>query len=378
MIWPVNRAMRESPHKTLWCHRFGVNYTPTRRWYYSWNDWDTAAVRRDLDAIADLNADHIRVFAIWPYFQPNPTLVSPTHLDRLSELMDLAEERGLDVCVALLNGWLSGYRFVPDFIDPATFYSNSDYEEPVERYIAAIVDAVGRKSNLLGFDLGNELNCVFTTSQTHEGDRWMNHWMGWLETRCPHGVHVNGVDHQPWFKPTTFSPQALAARPSMIALHSWIKFTGALKRCGPMDPCCRSLAAAMAHLARAYAANHERPIWVQEFGSSDEWMEPKSIPDFLEAATRDAIEAGVSWFTWWASHDLDSALTFHDMEYSMGLLDTDNNCKPQGEAFRCLAKSFGGRKVDCRSIRLPSAPTIHNDEATWAWLDSWIHNSSRA
>lgn len=58
-------------------HRFGVNYTPSYNWWYCWNDWHADPIKRDLDAIAALGADHLRIFPIWPFFQPNPKQVSP-------------------------------------------------------------------------------------------------------------------------------------------------------------------------------------------------------------------------------------------------------------------------------------------------------------
>ena len=76
--------------------RFGVNYTPSKKWYYIWNDWDRREVEEDFDAIASIGADHVRVQLIWPSFQPNPTYVSPGHLRRLGELMDIAAERSID------------------------------------------------------------------------------------------------------------------------------------------------------------------------------------------------------------------------------------------------------------------------------------------
>ena len=33
--------------------RFGVNYTPSKKWLYSWVDWDSAAILDDLQTIAD-------------------------------------------------------------------------------------------------------------------------------------------------------------------------------------------------------------------------------------------------------------------------------------------------------------------------------------
>lgn len=52
-------------------HRFGVNYTPSRNWWFCWNDWDASSIARDLDVVAALGADHLRILLVWPYFQPN-------------------------------------------------------------------------------------------------------------------------------------------------------------------------------------------------------------------------------------------------------------------------------------------------------------------
>lgn len=82
-------------------HRFGVNYTPSRNWWFCWNEWDADPIKRDLDGIAALGADHLRVLLIWPYFQPNPKYVSPLHLQRLDELLTLMGERNLDALVTV-------------------------------------------------------------------------------------------------------------------------------------------------------------------------------------------------------------------------------------------------------------------------------------
>ena len=74
-------------------HRFGVNYTPSKNWWFCWNNWDADPIKRDLDAIAALGADHLRILLIWPYFQPNPRWVSPLHLERLDQLLTLMGQR---------------------------------------------------------------------------------------------------------------------------------------------------------------------------------------------------------------------------------------------------------------------------------------------
>ncbi len=96
-------------------HRFGVNYTPSKSWWFCWNDWDAAPIKRDLDAIAALGMDHLRILLIWPYFQPNPKWVSPLHLERFDQLLTLMAERNLDAVVTALTGQLSGWFFIASF-----------------------------------------------------------------------------------------------------------------------------------------------------------------------------------------------------------------------------------------------------------------------
>lgn len=56
--------------------RFGVNYIPSKKWLYSWIDFDKSAILEDLKTIKSLGFDHIRARVLWSYFQPNENKVS--------------------------------------------------------------------------------------------------------------------------------------------------------------------------------------------------------------------------------------------------------------------------------------------------------------
>jgi len=355
-------------------YRFGVNYTPTRSWWYCWNDFQTDAIAQDLDTIAELGADHIRIMLIWPYFQPNPQEVSKAHLDRLETLMVLAKERQLDVCVSLFVGWLSGYAFKPSFQSNSSFYQLSKSQVHQEHYVKSVAEVLKSHDNFLGLDLGNELNCCWNTDNLDIGDQWNSHMLK-LANQCLDGIHVNGVDHNPWFQPTTFSPKGLAETQKIIPLHCWTLFTGMLDRANRncFDPRCLHLPEAMAALARSYAGDARKPIWIQEYGMSEDWTETKNIPRFLEESTLNAIDSGVSWFTWWSSHDLDRKYKFHPLEYSLGLITHDQKTKPQGHAFKKLAETYRGREVTVtKEIALPPPPQILDTDSTIKWLENWI------
>ncbi len=374
---PAGRAFGEPTPMTtdpLLLHRFGVDYTPSKNWYYCWNDFDPDATARDFDAIAALGADHVRVMLIWPDFQPNPQWVSEAHLARFDRLMGLAAERKLAVCPTLFNGWLSGYPFRPTFDEREKFYASDKMWDAAELYVRKVAAVATEHENFLGFDLGNEMNCYWATTDLALGDAWLERAFTLCETVAPHApAHVEGADHQPWFAPTTFSARKLATRQRVIALHCWTKFTGALKHGGPLDAPCVRLGAAMSALARAYAGDPRKPTWVQEYGASSTWMDEHDIPTYVERATLAGVASGVSWHTWWASHDIDRKFRFAELEYGLGLLTVDNQPKDSARAFKAVADAHRGQPVKIPDGNtLPPLPERQTADATWQWLLDWM------
>jgi hypothetical protein len=351
-------------------HRFGVNYTPSQNWYFCFNDWNAGDVARDLATLASLGADHIRVMVVWPWFQPNPRHISPAHLDRLDTLMIVAAAEGLDVMPCVYTGWLSGYRFQPPFLQDQPFYTAPDWAAAQTLLLDALAERMGEHPNFLGFDIGNEINCCWQTTPD-QGDAWMARVFAQMQAAHPGCVHVNGVDHKPWFQPHTFSPQALVAEQPIVALHCWPFWTGAGDRGGPLDRPYTHLGAAMATLARSLGNAPQKPVWIQEFGVCATEMPEPDIPRWTESFVTTAIDAGVSWFTWWASHDVPRRFDFHPFEYGLGLIDSDNRIKPQGRLFRDLATAWRGKPVRLPGA-VPSPPTLRSPAATWDWMTDWI------
>lgn len=351
-------------------HRFGVNYVPSGHWYYCWNDWSADAIARDFDAIAGLGADHIRIMLIWPWFQPNPTTVSTAHLDRLDQMMTLAAARRLDVLVTLYTGWLSGFAFKPHFLEKESFYTAPAWAKAQDLFLTQTAARAIRHPNFLGFDVGNEINCCWEATPA-QGDPWMRRVLSTMHRLAPGRVHVNGVDHQPWFGANSFSPAALIAEQPMVAIHSWPFWTGAAKHGGPLSKPYTQLPAAMTALVRAHARDADKPVWLQEFGACTEEMTQAQIIPWMESAITGAVGQGVSWFTWWSSHDVDRRFELNSFEYDLGLLDSDNKLKPRGAAFRRIADAYRGKRV-VRPRTLAAAPTQTGMDATWRWLLNWM------
>ena len=356
------------------CYRFGVNYVNTRDWLYFWNDFDAGQVARDLDAIAAMDMDHLRVFALWPYFQPWRNWVDPGYLRRLDKFMKLAAQRNLDVCLAMLNGWFSGSCLRPIFDEPQNFYTSPRMLESQQQYFRETAAVLKGHRNFLGFDLGNEMTCCWSTHEkTAESDAWMEKLLAYANQLCPEQFHVNGVGDSPWFYPETFSPQSLVRLQKIVCIHCYILFTGALKRGGAMDPPCVKLIAGMAALVRAFANDPAKPVWAQEFGISPEWIDRKLIPRFVEATMHAAIDEGVSWFTWWSSHDVPRKFELNSLEYELGLITLDNKPKEQARTYQSIARQYRGKPVAVKTGKAFSPlPVQRSYDSTWKWLLEWM------
>ncbi|MFN6094832.1 MAG: hypothetical protein ACK49J_07590 [Verrucomicrobiota bacterium] len=325
--------------------RFGVNYIPSKNWWYSWQDWDEGSVSDDLAAIAGLELDHIRIQCLWPVFQPNRHFLNNSALDRLSSLVDMAYERGLSVQIAVLDGWLSGFTFFPEWKDGRNMFTHPDMIAAEKALFKGIADRVGSHPGFLGFDLGNELSVLVEMGEAcalSEGDRWASDMLSFCEDLAPGKFHVNGVDHCPWFWDTAFSRRGLANTGAASSLHTWTKFTKALDLYGPLGTGSVHLAEYCVELANAYADDPTRPVWIQEFGASSLWMSHEEIPEFAEKTIRNAATCRNVWgFTWWCSHDIPSHFSdFDPMEYDLGLLTTANEVKPAGARVKQLIREF--------------------------------------
>jgi endo-1,4-beta-mannosidase len=361
----------EVPGLDLTRHRFGVNYTPSRNWWFCWNDWDAASIRHDLDAIAALGADHLRIMLIWPFFQPNPKWVSPAHLERLDQLLTLMGERNLDALVTVFTGQLSGWFFLPSFNRLSDgFYTNAAMGATQDLFVRSLAGTMKRHPNIIGFDFGNELNTCWS-GPVEQGDAWMKKMFGLMNGVLPAGLHVNGVDHHPWFEPDTFSAQALAAARFPV-MHCYPYWTGAMKYGGAMDPSSVKLMAGMATLIRSFAGSQEKPVWAGEFNTCIEELPEKGQAEWLDKAVHAAIEQGVSWFSYWDSHDVDRKFAFNPLEYSLGLLTNDGRVKEQGRVFQKLAETYRGKPVVFPKGSPPAPPSERTNDATWAWLLDWM------
>ena len=337
--------------------RFGVNFVPRNRWWYCWQDWDSRAIAEDLRAVADLGMDHVRIQCLWPLIQPGPNYVSETVLSHLHDLLESADRAGIDVMVTVLNGWMSGYSFLPTWVmplqRPSKDHTGNIFMDPAvieseKLLFSRIAETIGGHRRFLGFDIGNELGVLQGLNNPvsqPQADAWASQILAHCDTVAPGKFHVNGVDHQHWFADFGFTRENLATAGHASVVHSYGLFTGAFQHYGGMGTGSLHLAEYMAELAFAYHRDPARRVWVEETGVvPDENVAADSMPEYMERLVRNAVSTGKLWgVTWWCSHDFDPSIKgFDAMEYQLGLLDRAGKPKPLGLKFAALAKELRG------------------------------------
>ncbi|RMI12719.1 glycosyl hydrolase [Cellulomonas triticagri] len=338
--------------------RSGVNYTPSAGWFYSWYEPDFDVVRRDLEAVAALGLDHVRVLPLWPVLQPNRTLIRERALDDVRTTVEIAAASGLDASVDVLQGHLSSFDFVPSWL--TTWHARNLFTDPevVEAQVR-LVDALDERLHdvpgFLGLTLGNELNQFAAATHPSPMPATPAQVTSWLEAllaaprRDPRQHRVHAPYDAVWYADGhPFQPAHVARHGDLSIIHSWV-FNGTAQGYGATGPHGTGHAAYLVELARAFAEDPDRPVWLQEVGAPTPHVPAEAAADFCEDTVRAAADSPALWgVTWWCSHDVPRALgDFPDLEHSLGLFD-------EGGVVKELGLRFGRVMAELREAPVPA------------------------
>jgi endo-1,4-beta-mannosidase len=319
--------------------RFGANYVPSDGWFYSWLDYDGDAVRRDFEDLAGLGLDHVRVFPIWPWIQPNRAIVRQRAIDDLLDTVDAAAEFGLTASVDLIQGHLSSYDFLPSWV--LTWHQSSIFEDPTVRdglrhYVDVLTRAVATKDNVFAVTLGNEVNNLWPTSSTTAAASidWARDLLEVARAAAPDLLCMHSVFDDAWYSPDhPFTPAEAVELGDLTTVHSWV-FNGVSRIDGPLGPATVSHAEYLVELAAGTATKRDRPVWLQEIGVPEPDVPPADAAAFVTKTLELVLTNPALWgVTWWSSHDIDRSLAdFPDREYDLGLFTVDHQRKPAAQA----------------------------------------------
>lgn len=168
----------------------GVNYWASHAATKMWTQWDEKIVENDLLALSGLGIKLLRVFPIWPDFQPLMVLrihctkggfprayaftgerplpvteagqagVDETMMERFERLCDLAEKYNLKVIVPLINGHMTYRVYLPPALDGIDTFTDPEAIMWQIKFVRYFVRRMKHHPAILAWELGNESNCM--------------------------------------------------------------------------------------------------------------------------------------------------------------------------------------------------------------------------
>ncbi len=176
----------------------GCNYWASHAGTDMWKNWQPDVVDADLKQIAAAGMHVIRVFPIWPDFQPiiqyytaegilkemrfkdgplpgsgpGRNGVSVEMLARFREFANLAEKHNIQLIVGLVTGWMSGRLFIPQALEGRKILSDPVSIMWQVKFVRTMVRELKDHPAILAWDLGNECNVMERVENSEAAYVW--------------------------------------------------------------------------------------------------------------------------------------------------------------------------------------------------------------
>lgn len=359
---PARRTEPASPSAGV---RFGANHVPSNGWFYSWLDLSLDDVRRDFEDLASLGLDHVRIFPVWPWVQPNRGLVRQSAVEDVLATVEVAAEVGLDVAVDLVQGHLSSFDFLPSWV--LTWHGRSVFADPAVRdglrdYVSTMTRALAEHPNVFAVTLGNEVNNLWPSNDTDSATStaWARELAEAVRAHAREDqllVH-SLFDDAFYAADHPFTPADVTELGDVSSVHSWV-FNGVARGEAPLSAAVVTHADYLVELAAATASDPARPVWLQEVGAPLPEVPPEDAAAFVhETVGALSHHEQLTGVTWWCSHDLSrDLLDFPEREYELGLFTTDHRPKPAAlalaEVVRAARQASGAAAAGRPALACP-------------------------
>ncbi|WP_246302629.1 glycoside hydrolase 5 family protein [Paenibacillus plantarum] len=176
----------------------GCNYWASHAGTAMWSDWNPEQVDLDLLRLSDAGIEVIRVFPLWPDFQPIENMysgegqhfgyrfgeerlpdteagkagMSEEMMARFQAFTDIAKKYDIKLIVGLVTGWMSGRLFVPPALRGKAILTDPDAIRWQVRFVQYFVKQMKHNDSIIAWDLGNECNVMGKVASQEEAYVW--------------------------------------------------------------------------------------------------------------------------------------------------------------------------------------------------------------
>ncbi len=334
----------------------GCNYWASHAGIHMWRNWRPEIVEADLQQLSAGNIRIIRVFPVWPDFQPitqyyggngqpaeirlkdqplpatgpGASGLDTAMLHHFRDLADMAQRHHIQLVAGLVTGWMSGRMLVPPALEGKHLLSDPTAIMWQIKYVTAFVQAMKNHPAIAAWDLGNECNVMEELPSREAAYLWTAAIANAIRTADPSrpvvsGMHGLGMEgNNPW----RIADQAELT--DILTTHPYPMWTphAGMDAKNNIRTCMHSVAE-----SRLYADVGNKPCMAEEIGM----MGPMEANEEVTAAfARTALFSlwanNCHGFMWWCAYD-QSHLDFPPYEWqaverNLGLIRPDRTPKP--------------------------------------------------
>lgn len=375
----------------------GVNYWASHAGTRMWQDWNPKTVREDLQRLRDLGIQCMRVFPLWPDFQPimllasaqgrpreirytdeSPLPQTPSGQAGLSEVMlgrfaafaDLCHEYNLRLIVGLLTGWMSSRLYVPPALQGRNVLTDPFCLQWETRFVREFIRRFLDHPAIYAWDLGNECNVMGDVKTSAEAFSWSSAIANTIRANDPtrpvvSGMHSLGLQeaNNKWLIVDQAETTDILTTHPYPYWVDWCR-TDAVNSL-------RILMHATAE-TRLYGDVGAAPSIVEEVGT----MGPM-ISDELASAQFTLVNLFSLWahdcrsFIWWCASDQDQLnhppYDWNAVERELGLIRMNGEAKPAALAMRDFRKWLDELPIKALPPRITDAVCIlTRNQDQWA------------
>ncbi|WP_433289824.1 beta-galactosidase trimerization domain-containing protein [Pseudonocardia sp. CA-142604] len=304
----------------------GVDYHPSSAGCRIWTEWDPAAIAHDFERMAEAGLNTVRFFVFWRDFEPEPGCIDMDMLERLRQVVDAAAQANLACVISLFTIWMNGQLLDLPWRQGRSLWRDDDMLALEEKFATAVAREVGGCSNLLAFDLGDEIGCVdpveAAASTVEQIADWQTRLAAVLRLEAPNVLVLQANDASGVLGPSPFGADNSAAL-DLIGIHGFpVWAPGSIE--STLSFKATNLTPFLVRFASAYGVP-----FVDELGSYG--VDDATAAAYLRASAASAIGNGASGILVWCWQDIAAEAepyTDRPMERFAGLRRLDGSAKP--------------------------------------------------
>ena len=371
----------------------GCNYWASHAGTAMWADWRPDMVELDLKRLADAGIQVMRVFPLWPDFQPITTIytgggraigqrhgeeslpdtdlgragLSPVMLERFLTLSDMAGKHNIKLVVGLITGWMSGRLFVPPALQGRKILTDPEAIRWQVRFVDGFVRHTKHHTAIAAWDLGNECNVMENVTDSHQAYLWTSSIANAIRRADPSRSIVSGMHSLVPAGKWTMQDQGELT--DILTTHPYPFWTQYMDF-DPIDSMRPMVHATVESLF--YADIGRKPCFAEEMGT----MGPMVCSEAVAAAFgRTSLLSqwahGLPGLMWWCASDQTklqhSPYDSNACENELGLMAEDGRVKPVLKALTDTRKALAKLPLETLPNRVVEAVCILNTQQDhWA------------